>query len=153
MEVSSLNKHLELDIVMKVIRYTKGNYKYQLADHGVKVQTRIHPPLPIVTEYIILTPRGELLISYGYAWDGPSGPTIDTKSFMRGSLFHDALYQLMRTGKLDRSWKDAADRLLQEVCIEDGMFKLRAWWVYQGVRIGGKASAHPDNQRMVYTAP
>jgi hypothetical protein len=60
-------------------------------------------------------------ISKGYAWDGPSGPTIDTGNFMRGSLIHDALYQLMRTGNLPTSFRERADLLLRKTCIDDGM--------------------------------
>lgn len=138
---------------MKVIHYTTGKYKYQLEDVSVSVQTRIFPAAAILEEFIILTMDGLLTVHHGYAWDGPSGPTIDTKSFMRGSLFHDALYQLMRRELLARRWKDAADRLLQQICIEDGMWKLRAWWVYQGVRLGGRHSSHPDQRRQIFTAP
>ena len=49
------------------------------------------------------------------AGDGPSGPAIDTKNFMRASLVHDALYQLMRLGTLDKSRRQYADRLLQTI--------------------------------------
>jgi len=37
-----------------------------------------------------------LFISAGYSSDGPSGPTIDTKSFMLGAFVHDALYEMLR---------------------------------------------------------
>ena len=77
-----------------------------------------------------------LTVEERYAWDGPSGPTIDTKSFMRGSLIHDALYQLMREGHLDRKvWRLYADKLLRKLCLEDGMSKFRAWYVYNAVRL------------------
>jgi len=84
---------------------------------------------------------GTLHIKAGYAWDGPSGPTIDTKNFMRGSLVHDALYQLHREGVLDCRMK--CDKILRQICIEDGMSALRAWWVYRGVRLGGSRSVEP----------
>ena len=67
-----------------------------------------------------------MLQDMGYGRDGPSGPTLDTRDFIRGSLVHDALYQLMREGLLDHS-----------IHREDGMTALRAWWVYQGVRLFG----------------
>jgi len=67
----------------------------------------------------------------GYAPDGPSGPTLDTANFMRGSLVHDTLYQLMREGLLNHNLpREAADRILQSLYREDGMLALRAWWVY-----------------------
>ncbi len=87
---------------------------------------------------------GRLLISPEYAWDGPSGPTIDTKSFMRGSLAHDALYQLMREGKLNRHYRKYTDRLLKKICLEDGMNKFRAWYVYKAVRMFGEKRVYPD---------
>lgn len=138
---------------MNVIHYTKGNYKYQLEDQYVSVPTDIRLEEDILTSHVCLMKSGLLSVSHGYAWDGPSGPTIDTKSFMRGSLFHDALYQLMRQELLDRKWKDTADRLLQKVCIADGMWKVRAWWVYQGVKRGGFSGSHPNNRRRIFTAP
>jgi hypothetical protein len=88
--------------------------------------------------------NGEMLIKKGYTWDGPSGPTIDTKNFMRGSLIHDGLYQLMREGALDQSCRLRADEILREVCLEDGMSHARAWWVFKGVRIGGAGAAKCD---------
>jgi len=73
---------------------------------------------------------------------------------MRGSLVHDALYQLMREDLLDNdTTREPADRLLQSMCREDGMSAIRAWWVYHGLRIGGNPAANPDNQRPVTKAP
>jgi hypothetical protein len=98
-------------------------------------------------DYLSLGNDGILIIKKGYAWDGPSGPTIDTLSFMRGSLVHDALYQLMRMGKILYSHKDHADRLLQKICIDDGMSKVRAWGVYQAVKLFGGSSAKPGSEK------
>jgi hypothetical protein len=77
---------------MSPIRYRSG-YKYQLVDAS-SVEVNIRPAAQIDTDYIALTADGLLTVKKSYAWDGPSGPTIDTKNFMRGSLVHDALYQL-----------------------------------------------------------
>lgn len=82
-----------------------------------------------------------LHISRGYCWDGPSGPTIDTENFMRGSLVHDALYQLMREHSFYRQWRDDADQILKRICLEDGMSKVRAAWVYWGVKTWGRRAA------------
>lgn len=133
-----------------MIKY-KAGYKYQLAE-TVEIQTDFHPDEPIKSKFIWLYGCGVMRILSHYAWDGPSGPTLDTKSFMRGSLAHDAAYQLIREGKL--TVKDArkkADQLLRSICIEDGMTKMRAWWVYQGVRIGGKKSSKQG--RKILEAP
>ena len=80
-------------------------------------------------------------IRKGYCWDGPSGPTIDSPSFMRGSLFHDAWYQIMREYEYYRIFREDADKLLKRHCIEDGMWSWRANLVYWGVRTFGGRSA------------
>lgn len=133
-----------------MIKYLSG-YEYQLvADY--QIQTPIFPPAGIQTSHVWLWEDGMLAIKEGYAWDGPSGPAFHTRDFMRGSLVHDALYQLMRDGHLDiRIWKEHADRLLQQICVEDGMFRARAWWVYQAVRHFGASSA--SGKREPLTAP
>jgi hypothetical protein len=137
---------------MECILY-KGGYKYQLKDDYV-TETGIVPSTPVQTLYIGLTLEGRITIKAGYAWDGPSGPTIDTLDFMRGSLVHDALYQLIREGHLEEAkHREPADRLLQKICIEDGMSALRAWWVYQGVRLGGGPAADPANEKPMVWAP
>lgn len=137
---------------MKCIVYN-GGYKYQLKlTYHVAIDLR--PPLHINTEYIKLDSAGQLTIVKGYAWDGPSGPTIDTLTFMRGSLIHDSLYQLMREGHLDHKvYREAADRMLQKICIEDGMSPLRAWWVYHGVRLFADPAADPADKRPATRAP
>jgi hypothetical protein len=137
---------------MECIAY-KAGYKYQLKEDCV---TRIDllPDNNVVTQFLELTTEGVLTMRKGYAWDGPSGPTFDTLNFMRGSLVHDALYQLMRERYLDEdTYRDRSDRLLQKICKEDGMSMLRAWWVYQGVHLFGKPSADPANDRPLTRAP
>lgn len=118
---------------MTSIAYRSG-YKYQLADDyhfyvGIPPLSRL-----CATEYLALNRDGHLSIRRGYAWDGPSGPTVDTKTFMRGSLVHDALYQLIRLGLVDEDHRKAADDLLYQICRADGMWWPRAQWVYYGVR-------------------
>jgi hypothetical protein len=114
----------------------KGGYKYQL-QRGYR-QSLIPAPDADISDYISLK-SGTLSIAKGYAWDGPSGPTIDTKNFMRGSLVHDALYQLLREEKLPQGCREVADKLLYDLCRQDGMWWLRAKIVYYAVRwFGGK---------------
>lgn len=135
----------------QVIAFRDG-YRYQLAaDYSCLVSIR--PPDERSSRFIRLSEDGLLTIRQDYSWDGPSGPTIDTKNFMRGSLVHDALYQLMREGLIDQSCREEADRELQRICIEDGMSKVRAWWVYQGVRFGGGPACDPANDKPIMTAP
>ena len=137
---------------MEYISYKEG-YKYQLVETYC-TEINIKPNQDIVTDYIELNTEGNLIIKKGYAWDGPSGPTIDTLNFMRGSLVHDALYQLMRQEHIDKGeYREPADRLLQDMCRKDGMTALRAWWVYQGVYLGGDTSADPANKKPTINAP
>jgi len=133
------------------ISYTSG-YKYQLTkDYTVKV--RIAPPETIDTRFIRFHRNGILVIRNGYAWDGPSGPTIDTKTFMRGSLVHDALYQLLRMKLLSQDNRQVVDNELHRICLEDGMSRLRAWYVHRGVRLGAGFAASPENRRKVTVVP
>jgi hypothetical protein len=137
---------------MKCIAYN-GGYKYQLKE-AYTIAIDIRPRTSINTEYIDLDTEGNIAIKEGYAWDGPSGPTIDTLTFMRGSLVHDALYQLMRENHLNHSeYREPADRVLQKICKEDGMWSLRAWWVYHGVRLFADPAANPADKRPVARAP
>ena len=133
------------------IKYRSG-YKYQIVE-SYQVEVSIRPDANIVTDFIDLTAEGLLTMKKGYAWDGPSGPTIDTKNFMRGSLVHDALYQLLRNENIEQKWREEADRELRRICIEDGMSRLRAWYVYRGVREGAGFAAAPENRKKVHCAP
>lgn len=137
---------------MLKIYYKKG-YKYQLAE-DYRVRIDIVPGTDIVSGsgYIELTIDGRLNIKKGYAWDGPSGPTVDTKNFMRGALVHDALYQLMREGKLNRGYKDKADVELHRACREDGMSRIRAWYVLKSMRFTGFAIS-AKNRKKIIKAP
>lgn len=137
-------------MIGKGIAYRAG-YKYQLDDHHFE-QTALRGH-EINESYLRLDPNGLLTITKGYAWDGPSGPTIDTRSFMRGSLVHDALYQLIRLGHLGHNSRLHADELLREICRQDGMNPVRAWWVYHSVRIFGRPATMPSATRPVQRAP
>lgn len=131
----------------------KAGYKYQLAETVVFKVVISSGQHQISTPFIRLGIYGDMQILKGYAWDGPSGPAIDTKNFMRGSLVHDALYQLMRQGHLGDEWRDKVDRLLQKMCIEDGMWRIRAWWVYKSLKWFGGSAADPENKKPVLIAP
>ena len=137
---------------MECISYRDG-YKYQLTDDYV-VRTGIAPAAPVSTPFLKLTADGVLTIRKAYAWDGASGPAIDTLNVMRASLVHDALYQLMREKLLDHDrHREAADRLLQSMAREDGVVAPLAWLLYQGVRVFGKPFAEPKRRHDVIRAP
>lgn len=123
------------------MKYRAG-YKYQLTEDE-EVKTSFYPDKDIVTHFVIFQkkydllykPFGLLTIKADYAWDGASGPAIDTEAFLTPSLIHDAIYQLIGLGYLNKeAYKELADRLLQKMCEDRGMWSIRAWWVYRGVR-------------------
>jgi len=139
------------------IHYQSG-FKYQLYYTYVD-QLDLMIPDEINFAWFEISKTGKLKIRRGYAWDGPSGPTFDVlaprfyRNFMRGSLIHDVLYQAIRLGLLGSEYRKTADEILQEICIEDGMSKARAWLVYWGVRLGGGAAASKGHRRKVLSAP
>lgn len=132
--------------------YYKSGYKYQLVKDFATL-VNIQPPEFIKTDFIELTTYGMILIKAGYAWDGASWPAIDTKDAMKGSLFHDACYQLLREGLLDAKWRDQADQELRRICINDGMSKIRAAIWCWAVRMFAGSFADPANKKPVLEAP
>lgn len=122
-------------------RHLKG-YRYELLEMEV-VLTEIKD-LEIQHPLISLWKGGRLFVHPHYAWDGASGPfTQQTKTNKRGSLIHDALYQLMREGLLPRKYRKYVDQLFKQICLEDGMSKFRAWYFYKAVRMFSKKSSLP----------
>jgi hypothetical protein len=137
------------------MKYRKG-YKYQLYEDET-FRTGIKG-FEIRSDFITLMPDGILTCKKGYAWDGASGGpngclTIDTKNSMRGSLIHDAGYQLMREGKLPLEYKVVFDGLLYLQLLADGMNRFRAWYWYKGVILFGKGSTLPEHDRPILQAP
>ena len=136
---------------MSRIAYKSG-YKYQLVEeYSSKIPLK--PCQNIDHEWVTLTTDGVITIKNGYAWDGPSGPTFDTNDFMRGSLIHDALYQLMREGLLPQEYRAEADQVLYNICREDGMSQFIAEVAYLAVRAAASPCANPDNVKVVRYAP
>lgn len=164
------------------VEYTEG-YKYRLSS-TVVFRTNIHPAAEVKCGGIVLTTDGILVILGGYSSDGPSGLTIDTRTFMFGAFVHDALYELLRSAEMDgkciivqpehdrpgvvngvysgdikpkitaathEEIRQEADRILADICIEDGMLPFRVKYVYKAVRLGGVDSAKV--KRKVFTAP
>ena len=130
----------------------RGGYKYQLAKTYV-FDTEMILGYTISSRYIQLNEHGILTIYQGYCWDGPSGPTVDTPNFMRGSLVHDALYQLIREGHLPMDERYWADRLLKKICLEDGMSRVRAWYVFHSVDKFAASAAMSKNKKKIIKAP
>lgn len=137
---------------MDCIEYKKG-YKYQLkSDYQVDIP--VYPDTDVSTDFIALSVEGKLSICNGYAWDGVSGPTPDFLSFMRASLIHDALYQLMRERLLDKArHRKQADELFYKLCLDDGLNRVAAWISFYLLRKLGDPSADPANRRAIKRAP
>lgn len=114
-------------------RTLKG-WKYELlAPYGQPLPVALAEPRRfLASPYLTLAPTS-LVIQAHYAWDGASGPTFDTKSSIRASLVHDALYQCIRLGWLERGLKPEVDKLFRELCRADGMGKFRAWYWWKAV--------------------
>lgn len=138
---------------------TKGYIKFEVIGGAYQLvedyqnQTIIMPDNDIGADLIELTTGGLLTIKKYYCSDGPSGPTIDTKSSLRGAFEHDAFFQLFRRGMLDHKWFDEVNNQLNVTCDEDGMNDTRSdMWEWSLNRFGDKA-ADPKNRREVLTAP
>lgn len=81
---------------------------------------------PIHTDYCSLYPSGRIVGRKGYAWDGASGPTIDTASSMHCSLDHDILWQMIEEGLLSNEWYPVSNDHLEDQGERDGMWTIRA---------------------------
>lgn len=113
-----------------------AKWKYRLtADLDMQSSIR---GIACKTEYISLWDDGRLILHKGYAWDGPSGPTIDTQDSLAASAGHDALYQLIGLGVIPQDLRILADRDLRDWCIADGMSSTRAdAWFFAVRAFGG----------------
>lgn len=125
-------------------------WKYQLeTDWTHQTSIKGHP---FEEDFFWLENDGRLRIKRGYCWDGPSGPTLDTKDFMRGSLVHDVLYQAIRLKLLQPFDRKAADLELDKLLKEDGMFWFRRKYVYFALRAFAAGAAR-SKPRPIKSAP
>lgn len=100
----------------------------------------------IGAEYYSLDVEGILIIKRGYRWDGASGPAIDTDTWIRGSLVHDVLYQMLREEELHKKLRKSVDKIMYKIIRYDGMIWIRAQWSYYAVRWGGASSARKQTK-------
>lgn len=119
------------------------NYKY-LVMEDYSVQTNIKPANDLVFRFMELSTTGVLIVRKSYAWDGATAFPITPNTMLRGSLVHDALYQLMQLRALDyKKDRILADKMLKQLCLEDGMLFFEAVLVYNAVRLFGASHAKP----------
>lgn len=115
--------------------YTKG-WKYRLEEDYV-VQLTFTPKVAIDAKWISVTMDGLLTLKSGYAWDGASGPTLDSEESIMPSAVHDACYQLIRMNVVDTKNRKVVDKMFYNLCIEEGMNVIRASLWYVAVRLFG----------------
>lgn len=139
------NEKVNIDNAKTMIKLTYrelDDYKYQVLISflirtditGIDIDTAI-------MEYLGLDSSGLLYIKSGYAWNGSNWSS--DKHAMIASLVHDALYQLMRLGLLNRTvFRKPADALYRDLCIAEGMSKFEAAIRYRGLRWFGKSSTY-----------
>ena len=129
-----------------------GNAKQVREDF--KYQTPLRPARRIVLEFITLERDGRMLIRSGYAWDGASGPTIDTLDTIIASCVHDAGYALLETGGLDlEDDRRKIDQMFYDQLLKDGMIPLRAFAWFKAVRIAGGRYAQVGSGHKILRAP
>jgi len=104
------------------IKYIEEPHKYTLAEDAY-YRTGIKG-FDIDTHFIKLSSDGLMLIRKDYGWDGASGPTIDTKDTMQGSLVHDAGYDLIKAGLLPKEYKGVFDAMLYAQCVADAKYRI-----------------------------
>lgn len=114
----------------------KAGYKYQFT-RDYSCYTGIMLPHDIVRDFYTLTADGWCHIKKGYAWDGPSGPTLDTKDSLRASAIHDCYCQAAKDRLIDYdTFSPQYHQVFKDICLEDEMCSPRAWVWHHAVIIG-----------------
>ena len=133
-----------------MLKYKQG-YAYYTAE-AVEVPVEFACPdfpLAVVSDTWVWCRQGRLVIRARYAWDGASFVLFrwfgTPRAWILPSLVHDALYQLIRDGLMDRQYRDAADRLFRELLIERGVWRIVAWGAYYAVRVFGNFAVRKTN--------
>jgi len=155
---------------METIRYKesiqyKEGFRFQLTKDTF-TQTAIKPLDDIITEYIELYQNGFMILKWGYASDGPSGPcrwiadrmpTWIRKKYLKtiicGAFFHDGICQLIRMELLPSFWRPQGDKEFKRINLNCGMSKFRAWYTYKAVKNAGSSHIDPKKKKLTLTAP
>lgn len=134
------------------ILYACG-YKYQLRENAI-AESRVRPCELVQHEYFAIDTDGLILVRRGYAWDGASSIAVDTPGTIYASLFHDVLYQAIRLYLLEHSFRNDADLTYYDLCVAGGVNRVRAYYHYLGLRLGGDIYNNlPDSAYPVRRAP
>ena len=133
------------------IQYVEG-FKYQLA-RDFAIQTPIIGEV-VEDDFFHLSEDGLLQVKKGYAWDGASGPTFDTKSSMKASMVHDVFCVAMRDHRLSYDkWQDKVNAFFRQMCIDAGMWEWRAKLWHAAVEFADAGNPRQGPDREVLTAP
>ena len=134
------------------MKYSSG-YKHQVRETFSVQLMYIHTSTEIDTWYCKLSVSGMLTVKRGFAWDGASGPTWDTKATMTPACVHDCLAKLIRTGCLKHSVWRHADYELEHLMKQRGVWKIRRRIWMKGLKLTGGSYAASKNKKKVHEAP
>lgn len=130
-----------------MLKYKQG-YWYQTTE-GHSLQLPFRCQNSTSDGHWVALRDGWLFTRFGYAWDGASFVLFrwfgTPRAWIVPSLCHDALYQLIREGKLGREYRDDVDRLFYELLRARGVSWLVATVAYYCVRIGGNFAVRTTN--------
>ena len=127
------------------IKYKEG-FRFYLADDFFILIEGL-PDVAVLETYKMSLSNGSLRISRGYMWDGP----WKNKKMIRGFLVHEALYQLIRLGYLDYSWRLKANAVLCKILVADGVFRGFAFLIKKFFDVFGSVAS--KSGRKIQIAP
>lgn len=121
------------------MKYSEYKYKFKVEENfSIELPFKI----PDFEHPYASSKDGILSVKKGYAWDGASGPIINTRDTLVASLVHDVLYQAMRLNliKSSKENRKIADKNFFEILKMNGVNSIRRKVWYFAVRLFGKKS-------------
>ena len=121
------------------MKYSEYKYKFKVEENfSIELPFKI----PDFEHEYASSKDGILSVKRGYAWDGASGPIINTRDTLVASLVHDVLYQAMRLNliKSSKENRKIADKNFFEILKMHGVNSIRRKVWYFAVRLFGKKS-------------
>ena len=121
------------------MKYSEYKYKFKVEENfSIELPFKI----PDFEHPYASSKDGILSVKRGYAWDGASGPIINTRDTLVASLVHNVLYQAMRLNliKSSKENRKIADKNFFEILKMNGVNSIRRKVWYFAVRLFGKKS-------------
>ena len=121
------------------MKYSEYKYKFKVEENfSIELTFKI----PDFEHEYASSKDSVLSVKRGYAWDGASGPIINTRDTLVASLVHDVLYQAMRLNliKPSKDNRKIADKNFFEILKMHGVNSIRRKVWYFAVRLFGKKS-------------